>query len=329
MNEMKKQPFVFLAIPTETPHQPITTCTVPSNIRRLQSTIPMASLAGKRKRGADEEAAAGGSGPSQRSGNTHAPNPEDIDLTCPISLELFENPVVASDGNTYSRAGIEEWFRNGHHNSPLTQERLELTLYPNRAVAKNVQKYKTTMGLKLIEIIERCPNEPAWEGLARDMIEEGSADLNARRELDRRTPLLVAAENGLRGIVDILVRKGADDKAMDRYGKGVNDFLREEREAREKAKVKDRNRKYIAEIVEYKKKWKTEHPGKKWDGNVPSKYSVLLNDGTKANVGTWLNTQKQKRKKRLNDRSNTTESPQEKRLNEIGILWEVLRKKKK
>ena len=225
MNEMKKQPFVFLAIPTETPHQPITTCTVPSNIRRLQSTIPMASLAGKRKRGADEEAAAGGSGPSQRSGNMHVPNPEDIDLTCPISLELFENPVVASDGNTYSRAGIEEWFRNGHHNSPLTQERLELTLYPNRAVAKNVQKYKTTLGLKLIELIERCPDEPTCEGRAIDMLEEGKADLNARREIDRRTPLLVAAEQGLRGLVDIIVEKGADYKATDSDGKGVEDFL--------------------------------------------------------------------------------------------------------
>ena len=83
---------------------------------------------------------------------------------------------------------------------------------------------------------------------------------------------------------------------------------------------------YIAEIVEYKKKWETEHPGKEWDGHVPGKYSVTLNDGTKANVGRWLDAQKQKRKKRLNDRSNTTESPEEKRLNEIGILWEVRKK---
>ena len=95
-----------------------------------------------------------------------------------------------------------------------------------------------------------------------------------------------------------------------------------------KAKVKDRKRKYIAEIVEYKKKWEMEHPGKKWDGRVPRRYSVTLNDGTKANVGRWLDDQKKKRKKRLNDRSNTTESPQEKRLNEIGILWEVVWKKK-
>ena len=206
----------------------------------------MASLAGKRKRGADEEAA-GGSGPSQRSENMHVPNPEDIDLMCPISQDLFEDPVLASDGHTYSRAGIEEWFRNGHHNSPLTQERLELTLYPNRAVAKNVQKYKTTLGLKLIELIERCPDEPTCEGRAIDMLEEGKADLNARREIDRRTPLLVAAEQGLRGLVDIIVEKGADYKATDSDGKGVEDFLptlRKERVAREKAAEEaDRKRK--------------------------------------------------------------------------------------
>ena len=87
-----------------------------------------------------------GTAPLRHSESLQVPDPEDIDLTCPISLELFENPVVASDGHTYSRAGIEEWFRNGHNNSPLTQERLELTLYPNRTVAKIVQKYKTTMG---------------------------------------------------------------------------------------------------------------------------------------------------------------------------------------
>ena len=84
---------------------------------------------------------------------------------------------------------------------------------------------------------------------------------------------------------------------------------------------------YIAEIVEYKKKWETEHPGKEWDGKVPQSYSVLLNDGTKANVGTWVKNQKKKRKKRLKDESGTTESLVEKRLNEIGILWKKVRKK--
>jgi hypothetical protein len=31
------------------------------------------------------------------------------ELSCPISLELMTDPVVADDGNTYQRAAIEAW----------------------------------------------------------------------------------------------------------------------------------------------------------------------------------------------------------------------------
>jgi hypothetical protein len=133
----------------------------------------------------------------------------------------------------------------GQRSSPVTRERLEITVYPNRLAAKQVQNYKVTLGLKLIELIERCPNEPACESRARDILDEAKADLNARRERDRRTPLLVAAELGLRGLVDALVDNGADYNATDSDGKDVEYLLpelREEREAREKAKEEEARR---------------------------------------------------------------------------------------
>ena len=135
---------------------------------------------GKRKRAAVAEAV-GGTEASQRSRTMHVPKPEDVNLMCPISQDLFEDPDVASDGNTYSRAGIEQWFRSGHRNSPLTQKRLKNDLFPNRIVAQNVQQYKMTLGMKLIELIERCPDNHNCEGLARDMLDEAKVDLNARR----------------------------------------------------------------------------------------------------------------------------------------------------
>ncbi|CAL5227072.1 g9976 [Coccomyxa viridis] len=53
-----------------------------------------------------------------------------IHLICPLTKALFEDPVVAADGITYSRAAIEEWFR-GHDTSPTTRARLESKiLYP-------------------------------------------------------------------------------------------------------------------------------------------------------------------------------------------------------
>lgn len=39
---------------------------------------------------------------------------------CPISGEMFEDPVVAEDGHTYERAFVAEWFKRGHMTSPLT-----------------------------------------------------------------------------------------------------------------------------------------------------------------------------------------------------------------
>ena len=33
------------------------------------------------------------------------------DLCCPLTLELFVDPVVASSGNTYERSAIEEWLQ--------------------------------------------------------------------------------------------------------------------------------------------------------------------------------------------------------------------------
>ena len=35
------------------------------------------------------------------------------ELICPITQELFVDPVVAEDGNTYSRADLLEWFSGG------------------------------------------------------------------------------------------------------------------------------------------------------------------------------------------------------------------------
>ena len=40
------------------------------------------------------------------------------------SQDLMEDPVVAADGFTYSRAAIEEWLRSGHDTSPMTNLRL-------------------------------------------------------------------------------------------------------------------------------------------------------------------------------------------------------------
>lgn len=42
-------------------------------------------------------------------------------LTCPITHELFKDPVVAGDGFTYERAAIQRWMRRSSR-SPMTND---------------------------------------------------------------------------------------------------------------------------------------------------------------------------------------------------------------
>ncbi len=71
-------------------------------------------------------------------------------MTCPITHELFEDPVFCSgDGQTYERSAIEEWLKT-KTTSPLTHKELSGTeLYPNfhaRALADLLRKGKPPEG---------------------------------------------------------------------------------------------------------------------------------------------------------------------------------------
>jgi hypothetical protein len=57
-------------------------------------------------------------------------------ITCPITQDEFIDPVVASDGHTYDREGIESWFKICNKAvSPITGERLSsTTLYSNFSI---------------------------------------------------------------------------------------------------------------------------------------------------------------------------------------------------
>jgi hypothetical protein len=50
---------------------------------------------------------------------------ENDDLTCPITLELFRDPVIAKDGRTYERVAITRWILE-HGTSPFTREPLNV-----------------------------------------------------------------------------------------------------------------------------------------------------------------------------------------------------------
>eukprot|EP00927_Polykrikos_kofoidii_P069524 TRINITY_DN6503_c0_g1_i2.p1 TRINITY_DN6503_c0_g1~~TRINITY_DN6503_c0_g1_i2.p1 ORF type:complete len:568 (-),score=115.53 TRINITY_DN6503_c0_g1_i2:16-1656(-) len=69
------------------------------------------------------------------------------DLVCPISQSLMVDPVVASDGHTYDRPNIEEWFGREaaegrtQPKSPLTREPLpDARLVPNLVLRRTLER---------------------------------------------------------------------------------------------------------------------------------------------------------------------------------------------
>ena len=56
---------------------------------------------------------------------------ENDTLTCPITLEVFHDPVIAADGHTYERTAITQWIQD-NGTSPLTRQPLSVDdLQPN------------------------------------------------------------------------------------------------------------------------------------------------------------------------------------------------------
>ena len=68
--------------------------------------------------------------------------PPDYLIDSAFSCEIMEDPVIASDGITYNRREIEEWFKK-HHTSPKTGEILKSkSLIPNISIRNAIEEWK-------------------------------------------------------------------------------------------------------------------------------------------------------------------------------------------
>ena len=67
---------------------------------------------------------------------------EESDLLCPITLTLFDDPVMAPSGHSYSRAAIVKYI-NMYHRCPMTRMALDVSmLVKNRCLADAVTNHK-------------------------------------------------------------------------------------------------------------------------------------------------------------------------------------------
>jgi len=61
---------------------------------------------------------------------------------CPITQEVFMDPVFTDDGHTYERAAIVEWLKN-HTTSPLTNQTLDsVVVRPNHALRSAIDEFR-------------------------------------------------------------------------------------------------------------------------------------------------------------------------------------------
>jgi len=78
------------------------------------------------------------------------------ELICPITQELFDEPVVCQDGHSYEKASLIRWFRSssGIIRSPLTSDILtSQKIIPNRAIQNLAKEYREKLGT---ELLMRC-----------------------------------------------------------------------------------------------------------------------------------------------------------------------------
>jgi hypothetical protein len=62
---------------------------------------------------------------------------------CPITQEIMQDPVIASDGHTYEKEAIKKWTRCGRNVSPMTNLPFESAqLIPNHNLKSAIEAYK-------------------------------------------------------------------------------------------------------------------------------------------------------------------------------------------
>ena len=65
---------------------------------------------------------------------------------CPITYEIMQDPVICSDGNSYERAAITEWFEK-NDTSPLTGEKITKNVITNKTLKKAIEEWEKNPGL--------------------------------------------------------------------------------------------------------------------------------------------------------------------------------------
>ncbi|CAF1074585.1 unnamed protein product [Adineta ricciae] len=144
------EPLIY--IPCESCHQSILIADFPRHqisCHRItdrpqnRHASPHITSSGRRRRAVSDDVSPSPSAPPR----ARSPSPTDgvtppADLVCPITGQLFGDPVIATDGHTYEKFAIKRWLRSST-TSPTTREPLDKNqLIPNFVVKKMCDEFR-------------------------------------------------------------------------------------------------------------------------------------------------------------------------------------------
>ncbi|KAI9113674.1 hypothetical protein K1719_014925 [Acacia pycnantha] len=103
---------------------------------------------------------------------------------CPISLDLFEDPVTLCTGQTYDRSSIERWLAQGNLTCPVTMQKLhDLSIVPNHTLRHLIDQW-----LQLYPQFDHFGNSKTIDSLAslkRTLQSQESSFLNKLQALEK------------------------------------------------------------------------------------------------------------------------------------------------
>jgi len=110
---------------------------------------------------------------------------EDPDFCCPVSLVLFVEPVIASDGFMYDKASIERLL-SARMASPMTREPLKKEYSPAKQRQSATLEFRKTRTAELLKFAEQAI--PAQPQMAASALERASDYLEVLKP--RQAPAL-------------------------------------------------------------------------------------------------------------------------------------------
>merc|ERR1712232_1313052 len=95
---------------------------------------------------------------------------EDSENCCPITLMLFREPVIASDGFMYEADSVKQLIRN-HQVSPITRENLKKEYYQAKEKKSEVLAFREKRAQALLQFSEETwSSEPRMACMALDRV---------------------------------------------------------------------------------------------------------------------------------------------------------------